>query len=160
PHLHLCKVWTLSMMAEEALKAYRAPGMAATAKAIDLASKVKENYDASWITRNARRAVAMAALYSKLHIRAFADVDRKARLEAVKALLSVRDEFRGIVDLQIVAFAQDGIVREHGADLLMQEAMELGADVVGGIPWIESTEAAAREHIRVCFDLAERFGKD
>jgi cytosine deaminase len=160
PHLHLCKVWTLQMMAEEALKAYRAPGMANTLSAIDLASKVKESYDASWITSNARRAVALAALYGNLHIRAFADVDRKARLEGVKALLAVREEFRGIVDLQVVAFAQDGIVREPGADRLMQEAMELGADVVGGIPWIESGEAAAREHIRFCFDLAENFGKD
>jgi cytosine/creatinine deaminase len=42
PHLHLCKVWTLPMMAEEALKAYRTPGMAGTASAIDLASKIKE----------------------------------------------------------------------------------------------------------------------
>jgi cytosine/creatinine deaminase len=160
PHLHLCKVWTLPMMAEEALKAYRTPGMADSAAAIDLASKIKEKYDASWITGNVRRAVAMAALYGNLHIRAFADVDRKARLEGVKALLAVRDEFRGIVDLQVVAFAQDGIVREPGAGRLMEEAMEMGADVVGGIPWIESGEVATREHIRVCFDLAQRYGKD
>ena len=148
------------MMAEEALKAYREPGMADSAAAIDLASKVKETYDASWIIPNARRAVALAALYGNLHIRAFADVDRKARLEGVKALLAVREEFRGIVDLQVVAFAQDGIVREPGADRLMEEAMEMGADVVGGIPWIEPGEAAAREHIRVCFDLAQRYDKD
>ena len=102
----------------------------------------------------------MAALYGNLHIRAFADVDRKARLEGVKALLAVRDEFRDVVALQVVAFAQDGIVREPGADRLMQEAMEMGADVVGGIPWIEPSEDAAAEHIRVCFDLAETFGKD
>jgi cytosine deaminase len=160
PHLHLCKVWTLPMMAEAALKTYREPGMADSAAAIDLASQIKEKYDASWIIPNARRAVALAALYGNLHIRAFADVDRKARLEGVKALLAMRDEFRGIVDLQVVAFAQDGIVREPGADLLMEEAMDMGADVVGGIPWIEASEAAAREHIRVCFDLAQRYDKD
>jgi len=85
PHLHLCKVWTLPMMAEEALKSYRAPGMAHTASAIDLASKVKASYDASWIIPNARRAVALAALYGSTHIRAFADVDAKARLEGIKA---------------------------------------------------------------------------
>jgi cytosine deaminase len=160
PHLHLCKVWTLPMMAEAALKAYREPGMADSAAAIDLASKIKEKYDASWIIPNARRAVALAALYGNLHIRAFADVDRKARLEGVKALVAVRDEFRGVVVLQVVAFAQDGIVREPGADRLMEEAMAMGADVVGGIPWIESGESAAKEHIRVCFDLAQRYDKD
>src|SRR5216683_3527547 len=73
PHLHLCKVWTLPMMAEEALKTYRADGMTHTLSAIDLASKVKENYDASWIAANARRAVALAALHGTTHIRAFAD---------------------------------------------------------------------------------------
>src|SRR5450432_3764087 len=71
PHLHLCKVWTLPMMAEEALKSYRAAGMTQTASAIDLASKVKANYDAAWIIPNARRAVALAALYGTTHIRAF-----------------------------------------------------------------------------------------
>jgi cytosine deaminase len=160
PHLHLCKVWTLPMMAEEALKSYRAAGMTQTASAIDLASKVKASYDASWIIPNARRAVALAALYGTTHIRAFADVDTKARLEGIKALLVVREEFRGIVDLQVVAFAQDGLVREPGAEALMQEAMALDADVVGGIPWIEANATDAQAHVRYCFDLAVRFGKD
>ncbi len=160
PHLHLCKVWTLEMMEEQALKAYREGSMGKAMSAIELASVVKENYDASWITENARRAVALAALHGNLHIRAFADVDTKARLEGVKGLLAVRDEFRGIVDIQVVAFAQDGIVREPGADELMRAAMELGADVVGGIPWIEFTDADAAEHVRICFDLAVEYGKD
>jgi len=161
PHLHLCKVWTLPlMMAEDALKSYRSEGMKGSLSAIDLATKVKENYDASWITENARRAVALAALYGTTHIRAFADVDPKARLEGVKALLAVKDEFRGIVDLQVVAFAQDGLARMPGAETLMRAAMEIGADVVGGIPWIESGEVNARAHIRFCFDLAQQFGKD
>jgi cytosine deaminase len=160
PHLHLCKVWTLPMMAEEALKSYRAAGMTQTASAIDLASKVKANYDASWIIPNARRAVALAALYGTTHMRAFADVDPKARLEGIKALLAVREEFRGIVDLQVVAFAQDGLAREPGADRLMRDAMALGADVVGGIPWIEKDAADAQAHVGFCFDLAVEFGKE
>ena len=85
---------------------------------------MKAKYDESWIMPNARRAVALAALNGNLHIRAFADVDTKARLEGVKALLRVRDEFRGIVDVQVVAFAQDGVVREPGTADLMQEAMD------------------------------------
>jgi cytosine deaminase len=160
PHLHLCKVWTLPMMEEAALKAYQGDGMAKAMAAIELAAKIKEQYAESWIVENARRAVALAALYGNLHIRAFADVDGKARLEAVKALIRVREEFRGIVDIQVVAFAQDGIVREAGAAELMREAMALGADVVGGIPWIEFTDEAAADHVRTCFDLAAEFDKD
>jgi cytosine deaminase len=160
PHLHLCKVWTLPMMSEESLDAYHGDGMKHALSAIDLASKVKESYHASWIVKNARRAVALAALHGTLHIRAFADVDSKAKLEGIKALLEVRDEFRGIVDLQVVAFAQDGILRDPGTDRLMREAMTLGADVVGGIPWIEYSDADAQAHIGFCFDLAREFGKD
>jgi cytosine deaminase len=160
PHLHLCKVWTLDMMHEGALAAYHGGTMGKAMSAIEQASIVKENYDASWITENARRAAALAALHGNLHIRAFADVDGKARLEGVKGVLAVKEEFRGIVDLQVVAFAQDGIVREPEAAGLMREAMELGADVVGGIPWIEFTDADALSHVKTCFDLAQEFGKD
>jgi cytosine deaminase len=160
PHLHLCKVWTLPMLSEAALEAYHGAGMGEALRAIDLAAAVKANYDASWIIPNARRAVALAALHGNLHIRAFADVDTKARLEGVKALLAIREEFRGIVDIQVVAFAQDGIVREGGTDVLMREAMAMGADVVGGIPWIEPTAADAQTHIEFCFDLATEFNAD
>ena len=160
PHMHMCKVWTSAMMSDEALEAYQRAGMTGAAAAIALASKVKQSYHASWIEKNARRAVAYAALYGTTHIRAFADVDTKAKLEAVKALLAVREEFRGIVELQVVAFAQDGIVKEPGADALMQEAMRLGADVVGGIPWIEKTPVDMKAHVAFCFDLAVSTGKD
>jgi cytosine/creatinine deaminase len=160
PHMHLCKVWTLPMMSEEALSAYQKAGMTGAAAAIALASEVKKNYHASWIEKNARRAVALAALYGTTHMRAFADVDSKAKLEAIKALLSVREEFRGVVELQVVAFAQDGIVKDPGTDALMHEAMRLGADVVGGIPWIEATPDDMKAHVEFCFDLAVAFGKD
>lgn len=160
PHLHLCKVWTLPMMSEEALEAYQGGGMSEAAKAVDLAAAVKSSYDASWIIPNARRAVALAALHGNLHIRAFADVDTKARLEGIKALLAVREEFRGIVDIQVVAFPQDGLFREPGADGLMRKAMALGADVVGGIPWIEAGEDDRRRHVDFCFDLATEHGAE
>jgi cytosine deaminase len=147
-------------MEEAALADYHGSGMGKAMTAIELASVVKEKYAEGWIADNARRAVALAAAYGNLHIRAFADVDAKAKLEGVKALLRVRDEFRGVVDVQVVAFAQDGILREPGAEDLMREAMALGCDVVGGIPWIEFTDDDAREHIRICFDLAQAHGKD
>ena len=66
---------------------------------------------------------------------------------------------RGTVDLQVVAFAQDGLNREPGASALMRRAMELGADVVGGIPWIEFTEADEQAHVDEVFDLAVEFDK-
>jgi cytosine deaminase len=160
PHLHLCKVFTLQRMDEVALKNYHAEGMGKAMTAIELAARVKEDYEESWIIQNVRRAVKQAAHYGCTHMRAFADVDSKARLEGVKALIRARDEFRGIVDIQVVAFAQDGLLREPGAEELMRQAMAMGADVAGGIPWIEYTEEDIRKHIQMIFDLAEQFDKD
>ncbi len=159
PHLHLCKVYTLQMIDEEALKDYHGEGMGKAMTAIELAARVKEKYDQAWIIHNVRRAVALAAIYGNTHIRAFADVDSQARLEGVKALIQAREEFKGIVDLQVVAFAQDGLVREPGAADLIRQAMELGADVVGGIPWIEYTEAEEQRHIDELFAIAQAFDK-
>jgi len=160
PHLHLCKVYTLQMMDEEALRDYHGSEMGKAMTAIELAARVKAKYDESWIIKNVRRAVAQAALYGCTHLRAFADVDNKARLEGVKALLRARQEFAGIVEIQVVAFAQDGILREPGASEFVRQAMELGADVVGGIPWIEYTEADIAEHIKEVFDIAVEYDKD
>lgn len=158
-HLHLCKVYTLMMMDEAALKDYHGADMGKAMTAIELAAKVKDNYDEKWIIKNVRKACALAGRYGCTHIRAFADVDSKAKLEGVKALIKAREEFKGIVDIQVVAFAQDGLVREPGAEKLMREAMDLGADVVGGIPWIEYTDADIAEHIRICFQIAKEYDK-
>jgi cytosine deaminase len=154
PHLHLCKVYTLAMMDDEAMKVYQGGGMGMAMKAIELATRVKERYDESWIIENVRRAVAQSALFGGTHIRAFADVDSKAQLEGVKALIRARQEFQAIVEIQVVAFAQDGLPREPGALELMQQAMALGADVAGGIPWIEYTDATMHQHVAQVFDLA------
>ena len=160
PHLHLCKVYTRQMMDEEALTDYHAEGMGKAMTTIELAARIKEKYDEVWIIKNVRKSVAQAAIYGNTHIRAFADVDSKARLEGVKALLLAREEFKGIVEIQVCAFAQDGWVREPGVDKLMRQSMELGADVVGGIPWIEYTDADVHQHVREIFDLAQEFNKD
>jgi cytosine deaminase len=158
-HLHLCKVYTLEMMDEEAMKDYHGADMGKAMTAIELAARVKEKYDQSWIIKNVRKAMALSAKFGCTHTRAFADVDSKAKLEGVKALIQAREEFKDILDIQVVAFAQDGIVREPGAADLVREAMDLGADVVGGIPWIEFTDADIAEHVKVCFDIAEEYDK-
>src|SRR6266545_3892951 len=160
PHLHLCKVYTRQMMDEEALTGYHTEGMGKAMTTIELAARVKEKYAEEWIIKNVRRALAQAALHGNTHIRAFADVDSKARLEGMKALLRAREEFKDIVEIQVCAFAQDGLRREPGAGDLMHQAMEMGADVVGGIPWIEYTETDIQAHIKEVFDLAQEFNKD
>lgn len=159
-HLHLCKVYTLEMAGQDALSSYHGGTMGGAMTAIEQASRVKERYDERWIIENVRKACLLAQKYGNTHIRAFADTDTKAKLEGVKALIKAREEFRDIVDLQVVAFPQDGVVRNPGAEDYIRSAMELGADVVGGIPWIEYTEEDMREHINRMFAIATEFDKE
>jgi len=160
PHLHLCKVYTFMMMEEEALKDYHGKDMGKAMTAIELAALVKAKYDEKWILPNVRKALNHAVRYGVLHIRGFADVDSKAKLEGVKALLKAKEEFKDTLNLQVVAFPQDGVVREKGAFELVEESLKMGADVVGGIPWIEYTEEDEKEHIEKMFELAKKYDKD
>ena len=159
-HLHLCKVYTLSMVGEKALTSYQAGSMGKAMTAIELASRVKEQYDEAWIIENVRKALNLAVRYGTTHIRAFADTDTKARLEGVKALLKAREEFKNALEIHVVAFPQDGVVRDPGAEDYVEQALQLGADVVGGIPWIEYTEEDARKHIDAMFVLAKKYDRD
>ena len=160
PHLHLDKVYTAAMLDGQAMQDYHGQDMGKAMAAIERAAGVKQRYDEGWMDENVRRAVALAAHYGTTHLRAFADVDTKAKLTGVRALLRARQEWRGRVEIQIVAFPQDGVVREPGAADLVRQALELGADVVGGIPWIEYTDVDAQTHVDAMFDLAVEFDRD
>lgn len=158
-HLHLDKVYTLKMAGEDALKEYTGGGMGGAMTGIERAADFKASYDQSWIIPNVRKACDLAIKYGNTHIRAFADVDTKARLEGVSALLKMREEYQDRLELQVVAFPQDGIAREPGAKELIRQALEMGADVVGGIPWIEFTKEDEQEHVDSMCALAKEFDK-
>lgn len=158
-HLHLCKVYTLARMDDEAMGDYTDGSMGGAMTAIELAAQVKAEYNEEWIIGNVRKALDLAVHYGNTHIRAFADTDTKARLEGVKALIKAREEYKDRVTLEVVAFPQDGVLRDPGAEEYIEQAMQLGADVVGGIPWIEYTEADSLEHIERMFAIARRYDK-
>ncbi|MDR0350956.1 MAG: amidohydrolase family protein [Coriobacteriales bacterium] len=159
-HLHLDKVYTLEMAGQAALGEYHQGGMCGAMTAIERAADFKAQYDESWILPNVRKVCDLALKHGNTVIRAFADVDSKAQLEGVKALLKAREEYRGRVDLQVVAFPQDGVLREPEAEELVEQAIQMGADVVGGIPWIEFSSEDERDCISRMFDIAERYDKD
>ena len=158
-HLHLCKVYTAAMAGEAAARAYTAGSMGGAMTGIELAAAVKARYHESWIYDNARRALLDGLRHGVTHVQAFADTDTSARLEGVKALLRLKRELQGIVDVRVVAFPQDGLLRDPGAEGYVEQAMALGADVVGGIPWIEYTDAEAQEHVDGMLRLAQRLDR-
>lgn len=121
---------------------------------------LKRSYSVEDIVERASRAVREALLHGTTTIRAFADVDPIGGTVPVEGLCALRERWRDRVTIEVVAFPQEGIVRAPGTAELMEEAMALGADVVGGIPWFEHSDEEARRHVDACLDLAERHGAD
>jgi cytosine deaminase len=80
------------------------------------------------------------------------------QLTALRALVELREEVRGIVDLQLVAFPQQGILGFPDGRQLMERACDLGADVVGGIPHYELTREDGVESVRFLMALADDRG--
>jgi cytosine/creatinine deaminase len=120
----------------------------------------KRGYTTEEIIVRASPVVEAAIRHGTTAMRAFADVDTVGGLVPVEALLALKRRFAGLITMEVVAFPQEAIIRDPGTKELMEQAMELGADVVGGLPWYERLDRYVQEHIDFCLELAQRTGKD
>ena len=133
---------------------------AGSPQAIPAATRVKEKFTEEDIIQRATSALNSSVIAGTTAVRAFADVDSVGGLLSIKSLLKVKEKFRPALDLQVVAFPQEGIVRDEGTEELLEKSLELGADVVGGIPWYEGGVEAAKKHTDIVFELAKKHDKD
>ncbi|HQW82015.1 MAG TPA: cytosine deaminase, partial [Pseudomonadota bacterium] len=99
----------------------------------------------------------LAVSQGLLAIRSHVDVCDD-RLLAVEALLHVRQQVAPYLDLQLVAFPQDGLYRSATAEKNLLRALDLGVDVVGGIPHFERTMADGAASLKALCEIAERRG--
>ena len=127
---------------------------------LELTWEHKARYSTQDILERAGRAIREGLLNGTTVYRAFADVDSVGKLRGLEGLLALRERWRGKAHIQVVAFPQEGILRDPSSAELLEEAMRLGADVVGGLPWFEWLDEEAGAHIDYCFALAKRFDKD
>jgi cytosine deaminase len=107
--------------------------------------------------QRAHTTIRMLAEHGIQHVRTHIDVTDPT-LGALKAMLEVREEARHLIDLQIVAFPQESIESYPDGRELMERAVAMGADVVGGIPHFENTREQGVSSITFLMDLAERTG--
>ena len=107
--------------------------------------------------QRAHATLRMLAEHGIQHVRTHIDVTDPS-LVALQAMLQVREEARHLIDLQIVAFPQEGIESYADGRALMERAVAMGADVVGGIPHFENTREQGVSSIHFLMDLAERHG--
>lgn len=149
PHLHL----------DKALLDARLPNLDGTlAGAIKVTGALKAEFTVADCVERARTVLDLAITNGTGMIRSHPDVDPIAGLVGVEAMLALREEYRDRIDLQIVAFPQEGVIKAPKALGLMEEALRNGADVVGGCTYNEPTLADCHRHIEKVFDLAEKYG--
>ena len=148
PHLHL----------DKALLYRRQPARDGTlAEAIRLTGQLKAEQDRDDVLERSRAVLDMAVAQGTVAIRAHPDVDPIQGLLGVETALVLREEYRDLLDLEAVAFPQEGIVKAPGTLELMEEALRMGASVVGGCPYNEPSWEDTRRHIDLVFELAQRF---
>lgn len=108
------------------------------------------------IKQRAHQTIAMLRDNGIQHVRTHVDITDPA-LVALQAMLEVKKEASALVDLQIVAFPQEGIDSFPQGRQLLTHAVEMGADVVGGIPHYENTREQGVASVRFLMELAERY---
>jgi cytosine deaminase len=124
---------------------------------IELWGELKTDLTAENIKSRARELCHWAMARGTLAIRSHVDISDE-RLLAVEALLAVRDEIKPYIDLQLVAFPQDGYLRSPGSIANLKRALDRGVDVVGGIPHFERTMADGSASIAALCELAAERG--
>ena len=123
---------------------------------IKLWGELKPNLTADAIKERALKFCKWAIARGTLAIRSHVDVSGQ-NLVGVEALLDVREEMKDFIDIQLVAFPQDGLFRANCLNNL-KAALDMGVDVVGGIPHFERTMEEGHESIRVLCEIAEKRG--
>src|SRR5262250_1272846 len=147
-HIHL----------DKALIAERAPSIEGTvAEAIRVSAAAKRTFTVEDIQARARRVLDAATHAGTTAMRSHVEVDPIVELKGLEALSSLKREYAPAIDLQLCAFAQEGILRSPGTERLLARALEGGADLIGGCPYSD-TDAYAQ--LDIVFRLAQEYDVD
>ena len=152
PHIHLDKVMIN--------KDVRTNVSGTLTEAIEIIWEKKRAYTVEDIVRRAGAVIESSVANGISWLRTHVDVDTIGGLRPLEGVMAAREKYRDIIDIQIVAFPQEGILRDPGTEDLLWQAMEMGADVVGGMPFNESSPEDSRRHIEIAFDIARKFDAD
>ncbi len=152
PHIHLDKVLVAADVR---------PNRSGTLReAIEILWERKAAYTVEDSVRRAGQVIESAVLTGTTRMRTHVDVDTVVKLRALDGVAAARERYAGLVDLEIVAFPQEGILRDPGAADLLRAAVTAGADLVGGMPHNEASPEDSRRHVETCFEIATAHGRD
>ena len=154
PHIHLDKVLIGDIIE---------PNKSGTLwEAIQKTWEVKRNYTVESIKKRASKVIDNQIKFGVTHIRTHVDIDTIGGIMPLKGLLAVKEDYKDIIDLQIVVFPQEGILKDEGTEELLNKALELGGNdtLLGGMPHNENTDDDSKKHIDILFDLAKQYDVD
>src|SRR5262252_997726 len=147
-HIHL----------DKALISDRAPSIEGTvAEAIRVSAAAKRHFTVEDIRARARRVLDAATHAGTTAMRSHVEVDPIVELRGLEALAALKREYAPAIDLQLCAFAQEGILQSPGTEALLARALEGGADLIGGCPY---NDTDARAQIDIVFKLAREYDVD
>lgn len=152
PHIHLDYVYTLSELGKTGA------GSGTLFEAIEMWPKFKENLTIDSVKKLALKGIKDEVSQGVQYIRTHIDVT-DPNFTALKAILELREELKNIVEIQIVAFPQEGMYTNRGGRDLVEEALKMGADVVGGIPHYEPAREFGEKSIHDIVELAIKYDK-
>lgn len=144
PHFHLDKVLSRHLH-----------GAVSFHEAFARARDVKKQFTAGDVEERACRALDLALAQGTARMRAHVDVDFATGTVSMEGILAARERYRGAIDLQVIAFPQEGIVTDPEAPDLLREAVAMGAEFIGGLPEFEASVEDQKVHVDTIFDLAE-----
>jgi len=152
PHMHLDKVYT-------ALEG-RESNYETLEESIKIMHDLKRTYTVEDVKKRAVRAIKECVSYGTTKIRTSVDIDNISGLIGLKGVLAAKKVCQDICDIQIVAFPQEGIFNNEGTEKLLWEAMEEGADLIGGMPAAEWTDKYSKKHVDLIFEIAKEYDVD
>jgi cytosine deaminase len=129
-------------------------------EAIDVYAAIKRDMPIDDIVDRASIALRTAIGHGVQWFRSHVDIDRTGQLRLLEGNMAVREKFKDVIDLQLIAFPQMGMARDPEVIDLMWQAMDEGADVVGGMPHGERNMDDAARHIEIAFEMARKYDAD
>jgi cytosine deaminase len=125
------------------------------AEAVAETARAKAGFTSEDVYARAAKVLEKAILHGTTRLRTFVEIDPRAGFRSFEAILKLKRDFAFAVDLEICAFAQEGLTNEPETAAMLERALRGGADLVGGCPYTDPDPDA---HIRLIFDMAERHG--
>ena len=152
-HMHLDKALVLDRYdwsQRETLVAHRITAMTES-------DKMKRDFTVDDVRQRAVRLARMCAAYGTTTLRSHVDIDTVVGLVGMEGVLAAKKECRGLVDIQISPYAIRGFEGQPQSEPLLRQAVEMGADLIGGVPEADDDPVA---HVDRIFSLAREFGLD